>query len=75
MLPRLATGGRQAQALEGGMGLALAYACANQLVIGCVRGKLTEVIALLDVRYKPTELGRQGSFHAFIGSSVLDRAW
>lgn len=71
VLPRLASGGRQAQAIEGGMGLALAYACANQLVIGCARGKLTEVIALLDVRYKPTELGRQGSFHAFQGAAPL----
>ncbi len=65
--PRLANGGKQPEAVEGGMGLALAYACATQLVIGCDPGKLTEVIALLDVRYKPTELGRQGSFHAFTG--------
>ena len=67
--PLLASGGKQAQGMDGGMGLALAYACANQLVIGCAQGKLTEVIALLDVRYKPTELGRQGSFHAFTGAA------
>jgi hypothetical protein len=26
------------------------------------------VIALLDVRYKPTELGRSASFHTFTGT-------
>jgi hypothetical protein len=29
---------------------------------------MTEVIALLDVRYKPTELGRAASFHTFVGT-------
>jgi hypothetical protein len=29
---------------------------------------LTEVIALLDVRYKPTDLGRAASFHTFTGA-------
>jgi hypothetical protein len=54
---------------DAGMGLPLAYACANQFVIGCAPGELTEVIALLDVRYKPTELGRTASFHAFAGTA------
>ena len=31
-------------------------------------GELTEVITLLDVRYKPTEIGRAASFHTFIGA-------
>ncbi len=66
--PRLAGGGKQATASEGGMGMPLAYACCNQFVIGCAPGDLTEVIALLDVRYKPTELGRSASFHTFIGA-------
>jgi hypothetical protein len=65
---RLAAGGKQATASEGGMGLPLAYACCNQFVIGCTPGQCTEVIALLDVRYKPTELGRSASFHTFTGT-------
>ena len=63
---RLAAGGRQVTANgEGGMGLPLAYACSTQLVIDWAPGQLTEVITLVDVRYKPTELGRLASFHAF----------
>ncbi len=66
---RLAAGGKQANAsTEGGMGLPLAYACCNQFVVGCAPGVLTEVITLLDVRYKPTELGRSASFHSFVGT-------
>jgi len=66
---RLAAGGKQANAsTEGGMGLPLAYACCNQFVIGTAPGALTEVITLLDVRYKPTELGRSASFHSFAGT-------
>jgi hypothetical protein len=52
------------------MGLALAYACCNQLVIGRVPGALTEVVALLDVRFKPTDLARSASFHVFHGESA-----
>lgn len=67
--PRLAAGGKQTSATsEGGMGMPLAYACCNQFVLGCAPGKLTEVITLLDVRYKPTELGRSASYHAFTGA-------
>ena len=62
---KLAAGSKQTG--EGGMGLPLAYACSNQLVIGSAPGALTEVISLLDVRYKPTELGRAASFHVFEG--------
>jgi hypothetical protein len=66
---RLAVAGRQnpTQA-EGGMGLPLAYACCNQFVIDIAPSVMTEVITLLDVRYKPTELGRSASFHTFIGN-------
>jgi hypothetical protein len=71
---RLAKGGNPAVAGEGGIGLPLAYACCNQFVIGCAPKELTEVIALLDVRYKPTELGRSASFHAFIGPAPLGDA-
>ena len=71
---RLATGGTQpATGADGGMGLPLAYACCNQLVVGCAPGALTELIALVDVRYKPTELARAGSFHAFTGTEEEPR--
>lgn len=58
-----------AQSTQGGMGLPLAYACCNQFVIGHAPGALTEVIALLDVRFKPTELSRSASFHVFAGEA------
>lgn len=54
---------------ERGMGLPLAYACCNQFVIGLAPRAMTEVITLLDVRYKPTELGRSASFHTFTGAA------
>jgi hypothetical protein len=67
--PRLAAAGKQkAVAPEDGMGLPLAYACCNQFVIDCAPKQLTEIIALVDVRYKPTELGRAASFHSFTGN-------
>jgi len=58
-----------AQTSEGGMGLPLAYACCNQLVLDVAPGKLTEIVALLDVRFKPTDLSRAGSFHVFRGEA------
>ena len=61
---KLVSGGKQSG--DGGMGLPLAYACCNQFVIDCQPSTMTEVIALLDVRYKPTELARTASFHAFM---------
>jgi hypothetical protein len=68
--PRAAAGrlinGKSASSTEGGMGLALAYACCNQFVIDLQPDVMTEVIALLDVRYKPTELCRSASFHTFV---------
>jgi hypothetical protein len=64
---RLASGAKKAP--EGnGMGLPLVYACCTQLVIGTAPSALTEVLALLDVRYRPTELGRSASFHLFRGA-------
>jgi len=70
VIQKLASGGKAKTvdaSGEGGMGLPLAYACCNQLVFGCAPRVMTEVIALLDVRYKPTELARSASFHAFAG--------
>ncbi|HEX4450862.1 MAG TPA: ATP-binding protein [Kofleriaceae bacterium] len=55
---------------EDGMGLPLAYACANQLVLGVAPAQLTEIVALLDVRYKPTDLARNASFHVFTTTSA-----
>jgi hypothetical protein len=54
---------------EGGMGLALAYACCHQLVIDVDPNKRTEMLALIDVRHRPTEIGRAPSFHVFVGES------
>jgi hypothetical protein len=63
---KLAAGGNQVSgAGEGGMGLSLAYACSHQFVINAAPHAMTEVIALVDMRYKPTELARAASFHAF----------
>lgn len=54
---------------EGGMGLPLAYACANQFIIGLAQGRLTEMTALIDLRFRPTELSRVASFHVFSGDN------
>lgn len=62
---RLARAGQRGG--EAGMGLALAYACCNQLVLDVAPGRSTEVIALIDVRFRPTELARTASYHAFVG--------
>jgi hypothetical protein len=64
---RLVSGSTRAVDGDGGMGLPLVYACCTQLVIGSAPSELTEVVALLDVRYRPTELGRAASFHMFRG--------
>jgi hypothetical protein len=68
MPPKLASSAKKAPEADGGMGLPLVYACCTQLVIGTAPSVLTEVIALLDVRYRPTELGRSASFHMFRGA-------
>ena len=67
---RLATGKTSAPG-DAGMGLALAYACCNQFVIDLEPDVMTEVIALLDVRHRPTELGRAASFHTFLAEAPL----
>lgn len=56
-------------ASDGGMGLPLAYACANQFVIGIAEGRMTEMTALIDLRFRPTELSRVASFHVFTGDN------
>lgn len=49
-----------------GMGMALAYACCHQLVLGVAPGRRTEVIALIDVRHRPSDIGRAPSLHVFV---------
>ena len=67
---RLAVAGKRVSAGEGGgMGLPLAYACCNQFVVNYTPSVRTEVLALIDVRYKTTELARTASFHVFVGES------
>ena len=63
---RLASGKPNPAPGDAGMGLALAYACCNQFVIDLEPDVMTEVIALLDVRHRPTELCRAASFHTFL---------
>jgi hypothetical protein len=63
---RLASGKASGGTADAGMGLALAYACCNQFVIDLEPDVMTEVITLLDVRHKPTDLCRSASFHTFL---------
>jgi hypothetical protein len=65
----LASGKASATSTETSMGLALAYACCNQLVVDLEPDVMTEMVALLDVRHKPTELGRSASFHTFVATT------
>jgi hypothetical protein len=65
--PRLASGAGKATETGGGMGMLLVYACCTQLVIGTAPSQRTEVIALLDLRFEPSELGSATSFHTFRG--------
>ena len=58
--------GASAARADGGMGLALAYACCNQFMIDLQPDVMTEVIALLDVRPHTGELARSASFHTFV---------
>lgn len=68
---RLATGRGKTTGAPGdaGMGLALAYACCNQFVIDLEPEVMTEVIALLDIRHRPAELGGSASFHTFLADA------
>lgn len=50
-----------------GMGLGLVYGCCNHLVFNIDPGERTEVIGLIDVRFKPAELGALvSSFNVFV---------
>lgn len=64
--PQLAEAGTSRPPRDQGMGLPLVYACSHQLVINLEPAAVTEVIALVDVRFRPAELGRSASFHVFV---------
>ena len=49
-----------------GMGVALAYRSCDHLVFNLSPGKRTEIIALIDVRYPPTERIAASSYNVFV---------
>lgn len=52
-----------------GMGIALAYRSCDHLVFNLSPGKRTEIIALIDVRYPPTERMPASSYNVFVERS------
>ena len=52
-----------------GMGLALTYRSCDQLVFNLAPGTRTEVIALIDVRYPPSERTAVSSYNVFVERS------
>ena len=52
-----------------GMGVALSYRSCDHLVFNLAPGKRTQVIALVDVRYPPTERIPASSYNVFVESS------
>ena len=52
-----------------GMGIALAYRSCDHLVFNLARSKRTEIIALVDVRYPPTERAPVSSYNVFVEKS------
>ena len=53
-----------------GMGVALSYRSCDHLVFNLAPGKKTEIIALIDVRYSPSERIPASSFNVFVESST-----
>lgn len=49
-----------------GMGIALAYRSCDHLVFNLAPGRRTEIIALIDVRYPPTERIQASSYNVFV---------
>ncbi|HEU0034552.1 MAG TPA: hypothetical protein VFQ53_28205 [Kofleriaceae bacterium] len=49
-----------------GMGIALAYRSCDHLVFNLAPGKRTEIIALIDVRYPPSERVHASSYNVFV---------
>jgi CheY-like chemotaxis protein len=52
-----------------GMGVALAYRSCDHLVFNLAPGKRSEIIALVDVRYPPTERMPASSYNVFVETS------
>jgi len=52
-----------------GMGIALAYRSCDHLVFNLAPGVRTEIIALIDVRYPPTERSPASSYNVFVERS------
>ena len=52
-----------------GMGIALAYRSCDHLVFNLSPGKRTEIIALIDVRYPPSERAPVSSYNVFVEKS------
>ncbi len=67
----LATGGQvRAEGAGAGIGLAMTYAAVTQLVFDVDPGRVTEAIALIDVRpWPPAVVPPLASFHLFLGRS------
>jgi CheY-like chemotaxis protein len=53
-----------------GMGIALAYRSCDHLVFNLAPGKRTEIIALIDVRYPPSERVAASSYNVFVERSA-----
>ena len=52
-----------------GMGVALSYRSCDHLVFNLAAGKRTQIIALVDVRYPPTERMPASSYNVFVEAS------
>jgi hypothetical protein len=66
VLRALARSDVQDQGGGAGMGIALTYRSCDHLVFNLAPGKRTEVIALIDVRYPPSERVPASSFNVFV---------
>jgi CheY-like chemotaxis protein/anti-sigma regulatory factor (Ser/Thr protein kinase) len=53
-----------------GMGMALSYRSCDHLVFNLAPGKRSEIIALVDVRYPPTERVPASSYNVFVESTL-----
>jgi len=53
-----------------GMGVALSYRSCDHLVFNLAPGKRTEIVALIDVRYSPSERIPASSFNVFVERST-----
>jgi len=54
-----------------GMGLALTYRSCDQLVFNLAPGKRSEIVALIDVRYPPSERSAVSSYNVFVERAAV----